>query len=106
MTSTVATTADINNVTTNGTVRQFGYEQASLVIFLSVVIVIVVIGNTLVIAAVITTRRLRTITNCFVMSLAVADWLVGIFVMPPAVAYLIVGKFHSRKYRKMVGRVN
>ncbi|CAG9772854.1 unnamed protein product [Ceutorhynchus assimilis] len=71
--------------------KPFGYQQASLVILLSVVIVIVVIGNTLVIAAVITTRRLRTVTNCFVMSLAVADWLVGIFVMPPAVAYLIVG---------------
>ncbi|KAJ4433003.1 hypothetical protein ANN_15260 [Periplaneta americana] len=45
------------------------------------------VGNTLIIVAVITTRRLRTVTNCFVMSLAVADWLVGIFVMPPAVAY-------------------
>lgn len=37
-------------------------------------------------------RRLRTVTNCFVMSLAVADWLVGIFVMPPAVALMLVGK--------------
>lgn len=27
-----------------------------------------------------------------VMSLAVADWLVGIFVMPPAVAYFLMGK--------------
>lgn len=26
------------------------------------------------------------------MSLAVADWLVGIFVMPPAVALMLVGK--------------
>jgi hypothetical protein len=39
-----------------------------------------------------TTRRLRTVTNCFVMSLAVADWLVGISVMPPAVALQIMGK--------------
>ncbi|KAE8742132.1 hypothetical protein FOCC_FOCC012339 [Frankliniella occidentalis] len=49
------------------------------------------IGNTLVIVAVMTTRRLRTITNCFVMSLAVADWLVGVFVLPPAVAYQLMG---------------
>lgn len=81
-----------SNNTTTQYHEPFGYQEAALVILLSVVIVIVVIGNTLVIAAVITTRRLRTVTNCFVMSLAVADWLVGIFVMPPAVAYLIVGK--------------
>lgn len=50
-----------------------------------ILIVLVIVGNTLVIVSVITTRRLRTVTNCFVMSLAVADWLVGVFVMPPAV---------------------
>lgn len=50
------------------------------------------VGNTLVIVAVVTTRRLRTITNCFVMSLAVADWLVGVFVLPPAVAYELMGE--------------
>jgi hypothetical protein len=53
------------------------------------------VGNTLIIVAVMTTRRLRTVTNCFVMSLAVADWLVGIFVMPPAVALQIMGKITS-----------
>lgn len=45
--------------------------------------------------SVLTTRRLRTVTNCFVTSLAVADWLVGIFVMPPAVALHWVGKYSS-----------
>ncbi|XP_065364626.1 tyramine receptor 1 [Calliphora vicina] len=56
-------------------------------------IVITIIGNTLVILAVITTRRLKTVTNCFVMSLAVADLLVGIFVMPPAVAVHLIGSW-------------
>nr|CAD7395060.1 unnamed protein product [Timema cristinae] len=50
-----------------------------------------IIGNTMIIISVLTTRRLRTVTNCFVMSLAVADWLVGIFVMPPQVADLMMG---------------
>lgn len=48
-------------------------------------VVILQVGNTLVIAAVITTRRLRSVTNCFVSSLAAADLLVGLAVMPPAV---------------------
>lgn len=68
-------------------------QELALAGLLSVVIVVTVIGNTLVILAVLTTRRLRTVTNCFVMSLAVADWLVGIFVMPPAVAYRLMGEW-------------
>lgn len=66
--------------------------ELCLISLFCILIVITVIGNTLIILAVITTRRLRTVTNCFVMSLAVADWLVGIFVMPPAVALEIMGK--------------
>lgn len=58
-------------------------------------ILVTVIGNMLVILSVLTTRRLRTVTNCFVMSLAVADLLVGIFVMPPAVALHVIGKYPS-----------
>lgn len=71
-------------------------QQIALAILLSIVIVIVIFGNTLVILAVMTTRRLRTVTNCFVMSLAVADWLVGICVMPPAVAYTLMGKYKAK----------
>ncbi|KAF5284438.1 hypothetical protein FQR65_LT13544 [Abscondita terminalis] len=66
-------------------------QELALVALLSVVIVITVIGNTLVILAVLTTRRLRTVTNCFVISLAIADWLVGVFVMPPAIANHLMG---------------
>lgn len=70
-------------------------QELALVALLSVVSVVTVIGNTLVILAVLTTRRLRTVTNCFVMSLAIADFFVGIFVLPPAVAYHLMGKYLS-----------
>lgn len=39
-------------------------------------------GNALVVIAVFTHKRLQTITNAFVVSLAVADFMVAIFVMP------------------------
>lgn len=69
------------------------WHRTCLLMFFTSIIFITIFGNTLVILSVITTRRLRTVTNCFVMSLAVADWMVGVFVMPPAVLLYLYGKF-------------
>lgn len=85
------------NINTNmthlmSTSMSLSLHKMCLVIFFSLLIFITVFGNTLVIVSVITTRRLRTVTNCFVMSLAVADWMVGIFVMPPAVLLYVYGR--------------
>ncbi|KAH8351180.1 hypothetical protein KR084_009416 [Drosophila pseudotakahashii] len=65
-------------------------KSLAVAVFL-VLILVTVVGNTLVILAVLTTRRLRTVTNCFVMNLAITDWLVGTCVMPPSVALYITG---------------
>lgn len=70
------------------------WQKTCLVVFFTTLIIITILGNTLVILSVITTRRLRTVTNCFVMSLAVADWMVGIFVMPPAVLLYVYGEYY------------
>jgi hypothetical protein len=43
------------------------------------------VGNFLIIASVLTTPKLRTVTNTFILSLGAADFLVGICVIPPAI---------------------
>ncbi|XP_050685222.1 octopamine receptor 1-like [Leptidea sinapis] len=84
-----------NKTTHNDKCGNLNYDvfEASVVGVLCLLIVVTVIGNTLIISAVVTTKRLRTVTNCFVTSLAVADLLVGIFVMPPAIAVHIRGEW-------------
>lgn len=49
---------------------------------LAVINVLVIVGNCLVIAAVFWSHKLRSVTNFFIVSLAVADLLVGIAVLP------------------------
>ncbi|VVC94601.1 unnamed protein product, partial [Leptidea sinapis] len=68
-----------NKTTHNDKCGNLNYDvfEASVVGVLCLLIVVTVIGNTLIISAVVTTKRLRTVTNCFVTSLAVADLLVG-----------------------------
>ncbi|XP_063233343.1 octopamine receptor Oamb [Bacillus rossius redtenbacheri] len=54
---------------------------ASLLV-LGVIDVMVVVGNCLVIAAVFMSSKLRSVTNLFIVSLAVADLMVGVAVLP------------------------
>ncbi|XP_052772667.1 octopamine receptor 1-like [Mya arenaria] len=51
-------------------------------VLLSLIDLAVVLGNSLVITAVFTTRKLRTVTNIFIVSLACADLLLGFAVLP------------------------
>ena len=60
-------------------------------LFLIVIIVLTLAGNLLVIAAFALFRKLHTVTNHFVVSLAVTDILVALFSMPMWAAYLVTG---------------
>ena len=57
------------------------------------IIIFVAMGNVLVIVAVAMDRKLRSATNCFLSSLAVADLLVALTVMPPSLAMIINSKY-------------
>ncbi|CAG9569131.1 unnamed protein product [Danaus chrysippus] len=86
-------TKDLNLTDICDVINDYDVFEVTVVTILFLLIVVTVIGNTLIISAVVTTKRLRTVTNCFVTSLAAADLLVGIFVMPPAIAVHISGKW-------------
>lgn len=69
----------------NGTVIHTDVHTSGTVatiMALGLINITVVLGNSLVIAAVITTKKLRTVTNIFIVSLACADLLLGFSVLP------------------------
>ncbi|XP_049610804.1 histamine receptor H2a [Syngnathus scovelli] len=51
-------------------------------LILTLLILLTIIGNVLVCLAVCASRRLRCLTNCFIVSLAVTDLLLGLAVLP------------------------
>ncbi|XP_026186325.1 histamine receptor H2a [Mastacembelus armatus] len=57
-------------------------SKVILGVILSLLILLTVGGNVLVCLAVCASRRLRCLTNCFIVSLAVTDLLLGLLVLP------------------------
>lgn len=58
-----------------------------LIFFHSAVFVIGIVGNTLVCVAVYKNHSMRTVTNYFIVNLAVADFLVILLCLPPSVLW-------------------
>ncbi len=52
-----------------------------------------VFGNLVVLYAIRTEKRLRTVSNLFILSLAFADLVVGFIVMPLSAVNIIVGRW-------------
>ena len=78
----------------NGTSMEEKFEKETVLIsttFLVIIIVMALFGNVLVVVAFAVFQKLRTVTNYFIVSLAVADILVAGISMPVWFAYLITG---------------
>uniref|UniRef100_A0A3B1J8P1 G-protein coupled receptors family 1 profile domain-containing protein n=1 Tax=Astyanax mexicanus TaxID=7994 RepID=A0A3B1J8P1_ASTMX len=70
--------------------QEFGQKNWGALLILAVV-VLTVTGNILVILAVSLERKLQNATNYFLMSLAVADLLLGLLVMPVSMVTILYG---------------
>ncbi|KMQ98057.1 octopamine receptor [Lasius niger] len=87
-----------------------GVEWSSLwnvvtLIVLAIVNVMVVVGNVLVILAVYCTSKLRNVTNMFIVSLAVADLMVGVAVLPFSATWEVFKLMSTKRARLLVATV-
>lgn len=71
-----------------------GYSLPHIVfasIVVTLLMIIIVVGNMLVIIAIITEKSLKNIQNWFIASLAVADFFLGLVIMPFSLANELMG---------------
>ncbi|XP_066985154.1 alpha-2C adrenergic receptor [Macrobrachium rosenbergii] len=67
------------------------FEIVIITVIITVAMIVVVVGNMLVIIAIATEKALKNITNWFIASLAVSDFLLGLIIMPFSLANLLMG---------------
>lgn len=71
-----------------------GYTLTSIIVasvIVTILMIIIVVGNMLVIIAIATEKALKNIQNWFIASLAVADFFLGLVIMPFSLANELMG---------------
>lgn len=90
-TNTEATPAA--NLTFSSYYQHTSPVAAMFIVAYALIFLLCMVGNTLVCFIVLKNRHMRTVTNMFILNLAVSDLLVGIFCMPTTlVDNLITGE--------------
>ncbi|XP_052006357.1 LOW QUALITY PROTEIN: beta-2 adrenergic receptor-like [Xyrauchen texanus] len=73
-------------------------KMVLLGIVMSILVLAIVFGNVLVITAIARFQRLQNVTNCFITSLACADLVMGLVVVPFGALNIILKKWHFGKF--------
>ncbi|XP_077097692.1 neuropeptide FF receptor 1 like 2 [Siphateles boraxobius] len=104
--------ANHSNVTNHTSITYYPYYQHSLSVAATLttaylfIFLLCMVGNGLVCLIVLKNRRMRTVTNLFILNLAVSDLLVGVFCIPTTlVDNLITGWPFTNTVCKMSGLV-
>ncbi|KAL1427455.1 hypothetical protein MTO96_017171 [Rhipicephalus appendiculatus] len=69
------------------------FETAFRILLYAIIFVCAIVGNSLVIITLVQRRRMRTVTNVFLLNLAVSDLLLGVFCMPTTLVGSVLRNF-------------
>lgn len=65
----------------------------TLIVPYSIIFVLTILGNALVIITLSSNRRMRSVTNTFLLNLAISDLLLGVFCMPFTLVGVLLREF-------------